>query len=348
MMKANLILRQSLFLLFCSLLSLPAFATTVRLQTNLGDIDILMLEQDAPKNVANFLTYVNNGDYDNSIFHRLIYGFVLQGGQYYSDGSKLLNIPANAPVVNEFKVSNTKYTVSMAKLGGQPNSATNNFFINLNNNSANLDFTNDGFTVFGKITQGQEVVDTIASLYHQCSECEPLYKYVGVKPGLDNLVYINKAYVLSDKFQINAGLSGAWFNPATNGQGVYLEVLPTSKVIVAAWFTYDLLPPEEGASAQIGAPEHRWLTLQGTYNEDTLELSNLALSEGGIFDSGEPVVHSLFGHAQIVFDSCERATLYYEIPNPALSGSIPLHRQSGDNVALCEQLEQAANHGDSP
>ncbi len=346
MMKPSLITRQLLALLFCGLLSLPALATTVRLQTNLGDIDILMLEQHAPLNVANFLAYVNAGDFDNSIFHRLVYGFVLQGGEYRSDGNALDSIPARPPVQNEFKVSNTRGTVAMAKLSNQPNSATNNFFFNLNDNSANLDNQNSGFTVFAKVVNGMDVVDLIGSL--TISQSIPIVNYSfkgSVK--LDNYIYIKRAYVLSEKFQINSGLSGAWFNPATNGQGVYLEVLPSSNVIVSAWFTYDLLLPEVGVSAEIGAAEHRWLTMQGGYNEDTLE-SILVLTEGGLFDSGEPVTNSLYGHVQIVFDSCNRAMLNYEITEPAITGSIPLHRQSDDNVELCQKLAQQANQGVSP
>jgi cyclophilin family peptidyl-prolyl cis-trans isomerase len=341
-------IKTSTLIIICSLLvAFKVQSTTVRFETTLGPIDIEMLDQDAPNTVENFLNYVNDGDYDNSIFHRMIYGYIIQGGQYYSDGSSLHNIPADAPVVNEFKVSNTKYTLAMAKADGQPNSATNNFFFNLNNNSSPLDISNGGFTVFGKITHGQEVLDTITSLYHKCNECEPLYKYVSGLPKLNNLVYINKAYVLSEKFQINAGLSGAWFNPDTNGQGVYLEVLPSAQLLISAWFAYDLLPPEAALKSDFGASEHRWFTLEGQYTEDSME-GIIILTEGGAFDSGEPVTNSLFGSVNIQFSSCNRAVMTYEITEPAISGTIPLHRQSDVNVELCEQLAAEANQGVEP
>ncbi len=337
---------KKLLTLISILIMTHASATTVRLETTLGNIDIEMFEQDAPNTVDNFLNYVNDGDFDNSIFHRLAYGFVLQGGQYYSDGNSLQNIPADPPVANEFNVSNTKYTVAMAKLSNQPDSATNNFFINLKDNSQNLDNQNGGFTVFGTVTRGQDVVDNIASLIN--SNGIPLYNYDHIgSPELDEYVYINRAYVLSDKFQINAGLSGAWFNPATSGQGVYLEVLPSLNLLISAWFTYDLLPPEALQKTDFGASEHRWLTMEGEYNEDTVE-SVLILTKGGEFDGDKPVDYSLYGSVSIQFSSCDRAVMTYEITDPAISGSIPLQRQSDSNVDLCQKLASEANQGVTP
>lgn len=328
------------------MIAFSAQSTTVRLETSLGHIDIEMLEQAAPNTVENFLNYVNDGDYDQSIFHRLSYGFVLQGGQFYSDGNTLQNIPADPPVANEFNVSNTKYTVAMAKLNDQPNSATNNFFINLKDNSDNLDNQNGGFTVFGKVVQGQDVVNTISSLVSRNSA--PLYDYdFQGQPELDDFVYINRAFVLSEKFQINAGLSGAWFNPETNGQGVYLEVLPSVNLLISAWFTYDLLPPEATLKNGFAAAEHRWLTMEGQYNEDTVE-SVLILTKGGVFDSGEPVNNSLYGAVSIQFSSCNRAIMTYEITDPEMSGTIPLHRQSDANLELCQTLAAKANQGVMP
>lgn len=333
-------------LIISLLMTSQAYSTTVRFETTLGNIDIEMLEEEAPNTVANFLNYVNDGDYDNSIFHRLAYGFVLQGGQFYSDGNSLQNIPADPPVANEFNVSNTKYTVAMAKLSNQPDSATNNFFINLKDNSDNLDNQNGGFTVFGQVIHGQNVVDTLSSLVSRNSF--PLYNFdFSGQPGLDDFVYINKAYVLSDKFQINAGLSGAWFNPDTIGQGVYLEVLPSANLLISAWFSYDLLAPETVQKNDFGASEHRWFTLEGQYNEDLME-GIIILTEGGAFDSSEPVINSLFGSVSIQFSSCNRAVMIYNITEPAISGSIPLHRQSDVNVALCQELAAEANQGVAP
>ena len=152
-----------------SLTPLSAFATTVRMQTSLGDIDIQLMDTDAPVTVANFLNYVTSGTYVNSFIHRSVPGFIIQGGGYlWSDVSNgVSSIPANAPVTNEFSASrsNLRGTIAMAKLSGDPNSATSQWFFNLADNSANLDNQNGGFTVFGEVIgNGMQVVDAIAAL----------------------------------------------------------------------------------------------------------------------------------------------------------------------------------------
>lgn len=127
--------------------------TQVRFNTSMGAINVELFNTKAPRTVANFLNYVTSGAYNNSIFHRLVQGFVIQGGgfTFQSNPSKLTPIPTDPPVQNEFGTSNTIGTLAMAKLGGDPNSATDQFFFNLADNSQNLDNQNGGFTVFGKI-----------------------------------------------------------------------------------------------------------------------------------------------------------------------------------------------------
>lgn len=144
--------------------------TIVTITTPLGSFDILMLEDDAPITVANFLGYVNRGDYTDTFLHRSIPGFILQGGgyRYDSDTNGAPRITTQAPILNEFKISNTRGTVAMAKASGDPNSATSEWFVNLANNAANLDAQNGGFTVFGVvINNGMTVVDEIAALPRQ-------------------------------------------------------------------------------------------------------------------------------------------------------------------------------------
>jgi cyclophilin family peptidyl-prolyl cis-trans isomerase len=146
-----------------------------------GNIDINLFATQTPATVANFLAYVNSGNaaqnYDNSIFHRLASGFVLQGGGFKFDANgtdtdtTFPEIPKMPAVVNEPGVSNTRGTLAMAKLPGQPDSATNEFFFNLEDNSATLDApTNNGqpsggFTVFGQVMNGgQQTIDAISQL----------------------------------------------------------------------------------------------------------------------------------------------------------------------------------------
>ena len=113
-----------------------------------------LFDTQAPQTVANFFDYIQSGAYNNSIFHRLVSNFVLQGGGYTFNATThtLTPVPTFSPVPNEFGVSNTIGTIAMAKLGGDPNSATSQFFFNLADNSSNLNNQNGGFTVFGKIT----------------------------------------------------------------------------------------------------------------------------------------------------------------------------------------------------
>ena len=140
----------------------------VSVHTNQGTILMEMLTDDAPNTVANFLDYVNDGDYDNSFIHRSIPGFVIQGGGFltssetFSSLSQFSSVPTDPAIVNEFGVSNTLGTVAMAKLGGDPNSATSQWFVNLgDNNDPNdpysLDAQNGGFTVFARVLDMQPV-----------------------------------------------------------------------------------------------------------------------------------------------------------------------------------------------
>jgi peptidyl-prolyl cis-trans isomerase B (cyclophilin B) len=135
----------------------------VKLHTNHGIITIDLDEKRAPLTVANFLQYVKDGHYGNTIFHRVINGFMIQGGGF-EPGMK--QKPTRAPVKNEAdnKLKNANYTVAMARTS-DPHSASAQFFINVADN-AFLDHTAPtpqgwGYCVFGKVTGGTEVVDKI-------------------------------------------------------------------------------------------------------------------------------------------------------------------------------------------
>lgn len=137
----------------------------VRVTGNMGEFDLQMLELATPKTVTNFLGYVQRGDYDNSIIHRSMPGFVVQGGGFRLKGDKLDIVPTKPPVTNEFRFPNERGTVAMAKEDKKPNSATSQWFINLSDNSTNLDDQNGGFTVFAIVVgNGMAVADAIAGL----------------------------------------------------------------------------------------------------------------------------------------------------------------------------------------
>lgn len=164
--------RKEITLAFLLLLPFSSQASTVvSMQTSMGDIQIELYDETAPETVTNFLNYVNSGAYTDSFIHRSMPGFVIQGGGYTWDtvnNSGYYNIPTNAPVVNEFVASNVRGTIAMAKLGGNPDSATSQWFFNLADNTSgpyNLDIQNGGFTVFGQVIgDGMQIVDQIAGL----------------------------------------------------------------------------------------------------------------------------------------------------------------------------------------
>ncbi|HZW13564.1 MAG TPA: peptidylprolyl isomerase [Noviherbaspirillum sp.] len=136
----------------------------VILTTNYGKIKLELDAAKAPKTVENFLSYVRSGHYDGTIFHRVIDGFMIQGGGFEA-GMK--QKPTKDPIENEAKngLKNDTYTIAMARTSA-PHSASAQFFINVKNNSF-LDYPGQdgwGYCVFGKVTEGTDVVDKIKSV----------------------------------------------------------------------------------------------------------------------------------------------------------------------------------------
>jgi peptidyl-prolyl cis-trans isomerase A (cyclophilin A) len=156
--------------------------------TGLGDgiINVLLFDQTgagAPLTVQNFLSYVNAGSYTNSIIHRSVPNFVVQGGGFTVNNLSLGLVPTNPPVQNEFSAnrSNIRGTIAMAKVGSNPNSATNQWFFNLADNSSNLNNQNGGFTVFGQVLSQTDlgVINAIANV--------PVFNGRGISSAFTNL-----------------------------------------------------------------------------------------------------------------------------------------------------------------
>lgn len=136
-----------------------------RVHTTLGNFDIILYPLATPGTVANFLSYADGGRYQDSFFHRSISNFVVQTGGYIHDGTDFAKVEGFPEIANEPGISNLKGTVAMAKMPGNPNSASSQFFANLSNNSGNLDNQNGGFTVFGRVADGGlDVADEINDL----------------------------------------------------------------------------------------------------------------------------------------------------------------------------------------
>jgi len=156
----------SLTILSATMLAAKSHATVVEVRTVVGDFQVNLFDEATPQTVANFLDYVNSGAYANNTVHRSSAGFVIQmGGFQYNNSFPPDPIATGLPVNNEPVFSNLRGTLSMAKFGGNPNSATSQFFVNLSNNASNLDAQNGGFSVFGQVIgDGMDVVDQIAAL----------------------------------------------------------------------------------------------------------------------------------------------------------------------------------------
>ena len=138
----------------------------IKLHTNYGDITLELDSEKAPLTVQNFVDYVNSGNYDNTIFHRVIDGFMIQGGGFEPG---MVQKQTRAPIRNEAAngLKNDKYTVAMARTS-DVHSATTQFFINVaDNNFLNYSAPNAqgfGYCVFGKVIEGMDVVDKIAKV----------------------------------------------------------------------------------------------------------------------------------------------------------------------------------------
>ena len=149
------------------------------LTTSLGNLEIELYPEQAPITSANFVEYAEEGFFENVLFHRVIPGFVIQGGGFEIGMEQK---PTKDPIINEADngLKNDKYTLSMARTS-EPNSATSQFFINLSDNKS-LDYPSmGGYAVFGKVISGFEVIDKIAEVetanagYHQDVPIEDVY-----------------------------------------------------------------------------------------------------------------------------------------------------------------------------
>jgi len=206
--------------------------TVFKFDSNMGDVDVLMYEGDCPATVENFRKYIRADAYDNTIIHRSMANFVLQGGGFNYDYvgdfwniEQLVNL--FDPVVNEYQHSNTAGTIAMAKVGGDPNSATSQWFFNLGDNSANLDNQNGGFTVFGEVLDAgmADVINPMAAVpvYDAGAPLDtlPLRNYVNSLTQLtdNNYLVLYDIYETSMTYSItgntNPNLATPTINPAT-------------------------------------------------------------------------------------------------------------------------------------
>lgn len=225
------------------ILAIPAIgsATTVRMQTTLGAIDIILYDNAAPRTVANFLSYVNSGAYKNSFFHRSVPGFIVQGGGFvWNDASGTVSsVVTHAPIAHEYSPghSNRRGMIGMAKLPGDPDSATSEWFINLADNSSTLDSQNGGFTVFGEVSpSSMTIVDRIARL--PTINAGPAFGELPISgPILGGVIQKSNLAVADAALAVANNYQGVWWNPNEPGWG--LSLTQHGNIILGALYTYD-------------------------------------------------------------------------------------------------------------
>jgi len=235
-------LRKSLLFpttLACSLvLSSAVHATIVEFQTSLGPIQVNLFDQTTPKTVENFLTYLDEGHYTNSVIHRAIPEFIVQGGGFEFNGEwPLTALTPNASVINEPFYSNVKGTIAMAKVANNPNSATDQWFFNLEDNNDtqnvnNLDRQNSGFTVFGQVIgDGMAIIEAIAQLklcnYGDLEAIPMVVDYTDqectdlLAPGIANFVIVDQITIIDSSPVTDSGLNPLLTKyPDSDGDGV--------------------------------------------------------------------------------------------------------------------------------
>ena len=199
-------------------------------QTVLGSFNVQMYDAAAPITVANFAAYAHGGDYDDSFIHRSVTTAsagvdVIQGGGYWIDNMSIEEVASRGTILNEPGISNLRGTIAMARIGGQVNSATSEWYFNLLDNTA-LDGIDEGFTVFGEVMgDGMDVVDVIAALtiwdassVHPVLTDVPLIDYVDGPLQVNHLVMLPTIQRLSPlTFEVtansNPGLVTATIHP---------------------------------------------------------------------------------------------------------------------------------------
>jgi cyclophilin family peptidyl-prolyl cis-trans isomerase len=327
-----------------------------QIDTVRGKFNIELLATDAPKTVTNFLSYVNKGAYTNTLFHRSVPGFVIQAGGYGVVGSSISLIPQDAQAVNEFKIPNTRGTLAMAKLGSGPNTATNQWFVNLADNRANLDNQNGGFTVFARVLgTGMSVPDNIAALpVFDASTAlnDSAFTALPLTTNTLNaqtLILVNSIKVIP-------------VYPAAAGDTAVLSfsvVNPEPTIVTAAVAGSTLtLTPGTGGSVTLTV---RATDVNGNIAESTLRVTNNAAQPAPTFTT-QPVAQTVAAGSTVVFNAAAlggptfqwrrngtvipgatSATLVLPAATAANAGTYTVAASNGSGSATSEAVQLALN-----
>jgi peptidyl-prolyl cis-trans isomerase A (cyclophilin A) len=220
-------------------------ATIVEFTTSQGSFKVNLHDETTPVTVSNFLKYINDGDYNNTVVHRVEPGFVMQAGGFEFTGDFPLNaIATDSAIKNEPVYSNVRGTIAMAKVANNENSATSQWFVNLSDNSAGaakLDLQNGGFTVFGEVIEGMDNIDIIANI-PSCSSI-PMPDYTAAQcsenfvPGVENFVTIETVTITDATVDTADSLAAVKNTSLTVTPPVTSEPPKSSSGGSIAWFS---------------------------------------------------------------------------------------------------------------
>ncbi len=196
------------------------------------------------------------------------------------------------------------------------------------NQSFSSGMPDDGWTF-------EQTFDDPGEIFYHCEQHS--------SAGKDINIFMNgRITVMGDEegvFQINPGLSDAWYNPDTAGQGFFIIVFAEIGKLFLAWFTYEVERPDESVIALLGEAGHRWLTALGDYSDNQAAL-DIFVASGGIFNASPPAPdQEMDGEMIVEFSNCNEGTVSYNIASIGQQGVIPIQRITLDKVPLCEALE---------
>jgi cyclophilin family peptidyl-prolyl cis-trans isomerase len=273
-----------------------------------------------PATAANFLSYVDGGSYQNTFIHRSVPGFVVQGGGFTvtngEPGISIGNVNQRAPVVNEPKpagtsaANNVRGTIAMAKLGSDPNSATNQWFFNLADNSGNLDTQNGGFTVFGRVLgSGMAAVDEMANVprfgYASPFDTVPLRDVPGANPST-NPRFTNAAV---DTTTLTADQFVTFPEIVRSGELVYAATSSNPAALAAS------ITPQGKLQLVAGAPGSRGITTITVRASSVFDASDF-VEDSFTVDTTQPVLQGVTGPTPRTYASGEKLSFRMTFSEP--------------------------------
>lgn len=181
----------------------------------------------------------------------------------------------------------------------------------------------------------QATLDNVSELriLHKTMQADFRGDVIAASLTVDNILIVADA--VQGPFEINQGIAGAWYNPATTGQGFVIDIDPSNQFIFVAWFTF------ETESLKVGAAEHRWLVAAGNYLGGTAQIP-IFLTTMGRFDDPQPVSNEEVGVMTLSFNDCESGLIEYDLTSDGLQGEIPVVRAVPAAKELCLMLDDTA------